>query len=83
MMGKSIRQIWVNLKWERIHSIAQVFVFHSISNKTIRIWVRSLIQGPLKFFRVQGERGGVVVEHRSPNREVVDLIPIGGTVLCP
>ena len=29
-----------------------------------------------------GEHGGVVVEHRTMNREVLGLIPIGRTVLC-
>ena len=29
------------------------------------------------------ERGGVVVERRTPNREVLGSIPIGVTVLCP
>ena len=28
-------------------------------------------------------RGGVVVEHRTPNREALGSIPIDGTVLCP
>ena len=32
---------------------------------------------------ITGERGGVVVEHRTPNREVLSSILIGGTVLCP
>ena len=29
------------------------------------------------------ERGGIVVERRTPNREVLGLIPTSGTVLCP
>ena len=29
------------------------------------------------------ERSGVVVERRTPNREVLDSIPTGVTVLCP
>ena len=29
------------------------------------------------------DHSGVVVEHRTPNREVLGLIPTGGTVLCP
>ena len=29
------------------------------------------------------ERGGIVVEHRTPNREVLGLIPTGGTMLSP
>ena len=29
------------------------------------------------------ERGGEVVEHRTPNQKVLGLIPTGGTVLCP
>ena len=37
----------------------------------------------LKFFiSVLGERGGVVVEHQTPNREVLGSIPTGGTMLC-
>ena len=27
--------------------------------------------------------GGVVVEHQTPNQEVLDSIPTGGIVLCP
>ena len=29
------------------------------------------------------ERGGVVVERQTPNREVLGSIPTSGTVLCP
>ena len=29
------------------------------------------------------DRGGVVVERRTPNREVLGPIPTGVTVLCP
>ena len=29
------------------------------------------------------ERGGVVVESRTPNREIMGSIPTGSTVLCP
>ena len=29
------------------------------------------------------ERGGVVLERRTPNREVLGSIPTGVTVLCP
>ena len=31
----------------------------------------------------QREGGGVVVEHQTPNREVLGLTPTGGTMLCP
>ena len=30
-----------------------------------------------------GKCVGVVVEHGTPNQEVLHSIPIGGTVLCP
>ena len=30
-----------------------------------------------------GERGGVLVEHRTSNQEVMGSIPTGGTVLSP
>ena len=29
------------------------------------------------------ERGGVVVERRTPNREVLGSIPTGVSVVCP
>ena len=29
------------------------------------------------------EHGGVVLERRTPNPEVLDLIPTSSTVLCP
>ena len=35
-----------------------------------------------KYFEYR-ERGGVVVERRTPNREVLGSIPTGITVLCP
>ena len=31
---------------------------------------------------INGERSGIVVEHQTPNQEVLGSIPIGGTVLC-
>ena len=41
----------------------------------------------LPFYRgfkvsIHGERSGIVVEHLTPNREVLGLISTGGTVLC-
>ena len=37
----------------------------------------------LYFKSFERERGGVAVEHLTPNREVLGSIPTGGTVLCP
>ena len=34
-------------------------------------------------FTCYRERGGVVVERRTPNREGLGSIPTGATVLCP
>ena len=35
---------------------------------------------PYKYF---WNHGGIGVEHRTPNREVLGSIPTGGTMLCP
>ena len=32
---------------------------------------------------VSGDYSGIEAEHQTSNREVLGLIPIGGTVLCP
>ena len=32
---------------------------------------------------IGGECGGVVVEHQTPNQEVLGSIPTGSTMLCP
>ena len=36
----------------------------------------------IHFHHLSAERGGVVVEHWTPNREVQGSIPTGGTMLC-
>ena len=34
-------------------------------------------------YLLSGVRGGVVVEHRIQNQEVVGSMPTGGIMLCP
>ena len=44
-----------------------------------------ITSGPHRFtiLNINGECGGIVVEHQTLNKEVLGSIPTSGTVLCP
>ena len=39
--------------------------------------------GSFKIYYAYRDRDGIVVEHQTPNREVLGFIPTGSTMLCP
>ena len=66
-----------------VHPISTISVFRtcmlSLAYKVILFWYLNDDANKC----ILRERGGVVVEGQTPNREVLGLIPTSVTVLCP
>ena len=79
MMDESISQIWVNFSACILRADSNKGASSNIILQSFTVYTKEL----RRTFILTFERGGVVVESRTPRREVLGSIPTGVTVLCP
>ena len=59
-----------------------IFIFSCLPERNIGVRIDQLLYPKYDLFALR-ERGGVVVERRTPDREALGSIPTGVIVLCP